>query len=298
MSKYGQATLDTICNSVRSYYPDGKLDLIHEAYKFAEEAHRGQLRSSGEPYMTHPTEVSQILADLRMDIPSIVTGLLHDTVEDTHATIEDIERRFGKDIAELVDGVTKLSKITFKTSEEKQAENFRKMILAMSKDIRVILVKLSDRLNNMRTLEHLAPHKQQAIAQETLDIYAPIANRLGISSIKIEFEDLCLRYLHPDVYYKLAQKVSKKKKEREKYIEEVCEILREKLKEYDMHAQVEPMTSSRSMTCRRRSWAAPSTSTPSSRRWSAEKSTSTRSSTSSRSALWWTTSPSATRRSA
>jgi len=238
MSKAPAATLETICSKVATYYPEAKHDLVRKAYEFAAEAHKGQLRSSGEPYMIHPTEVAQTLADLHLDIPSIVTGLLHDTVEDTHATLEQIETDFGKDISELVDGVTKLSKITFKTSEEKQAENFRKMILAMAKDIRVILVKLSDRLNNMRTLEHLIPTKQKIIAQETLDIYAPIANRLGISWIKLELEDLCLRYLHPDVYYKLAQKVSKTKREREKYIEEVDAILDEKLKEYDIQAQV------------------------------------------------------------
>ena len=238
MSKYKAASLTSICDTVASYYPDAKPDLIIKAYHFAEKAHAGQKRSSGDPYIIHPTEVAQGLADLRLDISSIVTGLLHDTVEDTGVTLEQIETEFGKEVAELVDGVTKLNKITFKTSEEKQAENFRKMIIAMAKDIRVILVKLSDRLNNMRTLEHLPPHKQQTISQETLEIYAPIANRLGISWIKTELEDLCLRYLHPDVYYKLAQKVTRKKKERENYIEEVCDILVEKLKEYDMNAQV------------------------------------------------------------
>jgi len=238
MAKFKSSTVDAICDSIASYYPEAKFDLVRKAYTFSEEAHRGQLRSSGEPYMIHPTDVAQTLADLRLDIPSIVTGLLHDTVEDTHATLEQIEREFGKDIAELVDGVTKLSKITFKTSEEKQAENFRKMILAMAKDIRVILVKLADRLNNMRTLEHLMPFKQKNIAQETLDIYAPIANRLGIGWIKMELEDLCLRYLHPDVYYKLAQRIAKSKKEREKYNDDVCEFLKEKLSEYDMNAQV------------------------------------------------------------
>jgi GTP pyrophosphokinase len=238
MTKIPSATLETICNKVASYWPEAKMDAIVKAYHFAAECHRGQLRSSGEPYMVHPADVAQTLADLHLDIPSIITGLLHDTVEDTHATLEQIEKEFGKDIAELVDGVTKLSKITFKTSEEKQAENFRKMIIAMAKDIRVILVKLADRLNNMRTLEHLLPFKQKIIAQETLDIYAPIANRLGISWIRTELEDHCLRYLHPDVYYKLAQKISKTKREREKYLEEVCAIFDEKLKEYDIHALV------------------------------------------------------------
>ena len=238
MAKQSVATLKTICSKVETYYLDAKLDLIHRAYQFADDAHRGQLRSSGEPYMIHPTEVAQTLADLHLDIPSIITGLLHDTVEDTHATLEEIEKEFGKDIAELVDGVTKLSQIAFKTSEEKQAENFRKMILAMAKDIRVILVKLADRLNNMRTLEHLIPYKQKMIAQETLDIYAPIANRLGISWIKLELEDLTLRYLHPHIYFKLAQRIAKTKREREKNIEEVAAIFDERLKEYDIHALV------------------------------------------------------------
>jgi guanosine-3',5'-bis(diphosphate) 3'-pyrophosphohydrolase len=236
--KYKEASLDTICNTISSYYPDAKLDDIRRAYAFADEAHQGQLRASGEPYMIHPTQVAQTLADLRLDMASVIVGLLHDTVEDTHATLEQIESVFGKDVAELVDGVTKLSKMTFKTSEEKQAENFRKMILAMAKDIRVILVKLADRLNNMRTLEHMASLKQQIIAQETLDIYAPIANRLGIGWIKMELEDLCFKYLHPEAYSKLSQKVAKSKKDREKYIEDVSEILIEKLREYDVSAQV------------------------------------------------------------
>ena len=238
MAKAQEASLKTITDTISAYFPDAKLDLVQKAYQFAEECHRGQKRSSGDPYMIHPTHVAQTLAELRLDVASIVTGLLHDTVEDTHATLEQIEKEFGKDIADLVDGVTKLSQITFRTSEEKQAENFRKMILAMAKDIRVILVKLADRLNNMQTLEHLVPYKQKAIAQETLDIYAPIANRLGIGWLKMELEDLCLRYLHPEVYYKLAQKVAKTKKERERYIEEVSDILKDKLLEYDMQAQV------------------------------------------------------------
>ena len=239
MAKVREASLKTLTDAIASYYPDAKIELVQKAYAFAEDAHKGQLRSSGEPYMIHPAAVAQTLCDLRLDIPSIVTGLLHDTVEDTHATLEQIEREFGKDIAELVDGVTKLSQISFKTSEEKQAENFRKMFMAMAKDIRVILVKLSDRLNNMMTLEHMTPFKQKATAQETLDIYAPIANRLGIGWLKIELEDLCLRYLHPDVYYKLAQKVSKTKKERESYNEEVSGLIKEKLTEYDVVAQVQ-----------------------------------------------------------
>ena len=236
--KQPHATVESICKKVEVYYPDARIDIVKKAYDFAEAAHRGQKRSSGEPYITHPLDVAQTLAELRMDLPSIVAALLHDTVEDTSVTLEQIETEFGKDIAELVDGVTKLSKMTFRTSEEKQAENFRKMIVAMAKDIRVILVKLADRLNNMMTLEHLPEAKQKQIAQETIDIYAPIANRLGIGWIKVELEDLCLRYLHPDVYYKLAKKIAKKRAERENYTDEVCEIILEKLREYDITAVV------------------------------------------------------------
>jgi guanosine-3',5'-bis(diphosphate) 3'-pyrophosphohydrolase len=239
VAKPKDATLKSICDTIASYYPEAKLDIIQKAYKFADDAHKGQQRSSGDPYMIHPAGVAQSLADLRLDLPSIVTGLLHDTVEDTHATLEQIEKEFGKDVAELVDGVTKLSQMTFKTSEEKQAENFRKMILAMAKDIRVILVKLADRLNNMRTLEHLNPAKQKIISQETLDIYAPIANRLGIGWLKMELEDLCLKHLHPDAYSKLAQRVAKNKRDRDKYIEDVTEIISDRLKEYDIQATIE-----------------------------------------------------------
>lgn len=231
-------TVEDICNSLLAYFPDADTNLIKRADTFAEKAHGNQKRHSGEPYMIHPRSVARILTDLRLDVPSIVTALLHDTVEDTHATLADIEKEFGPTIASLVDGVTKLSKITFKTSEEKQAENFRKMIIAMGKDIRVILVKLADRTHNMRTLEHLLPYKQKIIAQETVDIYAPIANRLGISSVKIELEDLCLRYLHPDIYYKLASRVQKTKRDRERYIEEVTAMIQEKLKEYDLNGSV------------------------------------------------------------
>ncbi|MBL7715295.1 MAG: bifunctional (p)ppGpp synthetase/guanosine-3',5'-bis(diphosphate) 3'-pyrophosphohydrolase [Bdellovibrionales bacterium] len=238
MAKYKEANLQTVIDTIRSYYPEGNLDIVRKAHQFAEKAHEGQMRSSGDPYIIHPTDVAQTLAELHLDLPSVITGFLHDTVEDTGVTLEVVEKEFGKDVSELVDGVTKLNKITFRTSEEKQAENFRKMFMAMAKDIRVILVKLADRLNNMRTLEHMPNHKQRATAQETLDIYAPIANRLGISWIKIELEDLCLRYLHPDIYYRLAQTISKKKRERESYIETVCHILEEKLKEYEVQANV------------------------------------------------------------
>lgn len=238
MAKAAVATVDTIIKSVLSYFPDANIEMLKKAYYFAEKAHAGQMRSSGDPYIIHPTEVAQILADMRMDLSSICAAFLHDTVEDTAVKIEEIEKEFNKDVATLVEGVTKLSKMTFRTSEEKQAENFRKMIIAMAKDIRVIIVKLSDRLSNMRSLEFLAPHKQKTIAQETLDIYAPLANRMGMSKLKVELEDLCLRFIHPDVYYKLAELVSRSKNEREKYIEDVTHIITEKLSEYDVKAQV------------------------------------------------------------
>lgn len=238
MSAESKAILEKLKNNVRSYFPDAPLEIIDKAYAFSEEAHRKQKRSSGDPYIIHPTEVALSLSEMNLDIATIITGLLHDTVEDTGVTLEQIAAEFGKDVAELVDGVTKLSKISFRTTEEKQAENFRKMIIAMAKDIRVILVKLADRLNNMRTLKPLAREKQQRIAQETLDIYAPIANRLGIGWMKIELEDLCLRYLHPDVYIKLSELVAKKKTVRDRFIESFTENLAEQLEEYEIKAQI------------------------------------------------------------
>jgi GTP diphosphokinase / guanosine-3',5'-bis(diphosphate) 3'-diphosphatase len=220
------------------YYPDVNLGLVRKAYEFAEKRHEGQKRSSGEPYMIHPVGVSIILAELHLDLDSIITGLLHDTVEDTETSLEDIKSQFGESVSELVDGVTKISRMTFRTSEEKQAENFRKMIVAMAKDLRVILVKLADRTHNMRTLEHLPEKKQKLIAQETLDIYAPLANRLGIHWVKAELEDLCLRYLKPEVYYRLAQQIAKKKSEREKYIDDIQRTILESLKEYGLNSSV------------------------------------------------------------
>ncbi len=238
MSTESIQALEKLKKTILSYFPDAPLEKIDRAYHFAAKAHEKQKRSSGDAYIIHPTEVALLLAEMNLDLSSIITGLLHDTVEDTGTTLEEIEKEFGKDVADLVDGVTKLSKITFRTTEEKQAENFRKMIIAMAKDIRVILVKLADRLNNMRTLKHLAPEKQQRIAQETLDIYAPIANRLGIGWLKIELEDLCLRYLHPDVYYKLVERIQKKKAERDKFIDAFIRTLEEKLVEYEIKAQI------------------------------------------------------------
>jgi GTP diphosphokinase / guanosine-3',5'-bis(diphosphate) 3'-diphosphatase len=213
-------TLEDLCERIRAYFPTADLSIVKKAYDYSERAHEGQIRRSGEPYISHPLGVAAILADLNLDLPTIMTGLLHDTVEDTHATLEEIEKEFGKSVAELVDGVTKISKMNFRNTHEKQGENIRKMIVAMGKDVRVILVKLADRLHNMRSLGHMPPDKQARIAQETLDIYAPLAGRLGIMALKIELEDLSFRYSLPDAYYSLAQQVSMKKHERQKYIED------------------------------------------------------------------------------
>jgi len=231
-------SVEKLSQLVQSYFQEADVGLIKKAHDFSVQLHQGQKRQSGEPYIIHPLAVSGVLAQMKMDVASIVTGLLHDTVEDTATTLEEVQKQFGAEIAQLVDGVTKISAISFKSSHEKQAENFRKMILAMAKDLRVILVKLADRTHNMRTLEFLSPKKQMIIAQETLDIYAPLANRLGISWMKVELEDLCLRYLHPEIYYKIAKLVSKKKTERAEYIEKVTKIFQEKLLEYGIRVKI------------------------------------------------------------
>ena len=227
--------LNDILDRVQQYNPDADLDIIKKAYVYSAKVHQGQMRKSGEPYLIHPLEVAGILTQLKLDEASIVTGLLHDTIEDTLTTMEDITGLFGAEVAQLVDGVTKLSQLSANVSqEEKQAENFRKMIVAMARDIRVILVKLADRSHNMRTLEHMIPEKQKRIAQETLDIYAPLANRLGIGWIKQDLEDLSFKYLRPADYQDLYERVEKKKKSSEKYIEDVQEILRAKLAENNL----------------------------------------------------------------
>ncbi len=196
--------LDDILERVASYHPSADLDLIKRAYVFSAKVHKGQLRLSGEPYLSHPLEVANILSDLRLDEATISTGLLHDTLEDTCCTREELEATFGNEISSLVEGLTKIGRISFQTKQQQEAENFRKMILAMAKDVRVVIVKLADRVHNMRTLEHLPPEKREDIAQETLEIYAPLANRLGMNSIKVELEDLAFRYLKPDIYYDLV----------------------------------------------------------------------------------------------
>ena len=205
---------------VSKYMTQDEVELLGEAYEFAKDAHEGQMRKSGEPYITHPLAVSGIIALLKLDFASVATGLLHDTVEDTDVTLRDITEKFGEDVAFLVDGVTKISKMSFRNTQEKQGENIRKMIVSMGRDVRVILVKLCDRLHNMRTMKHMKPEKQERIALETLDIYAPLASRLGINWLKIELEDLSFHFSNPIAYYDLVHKVQKKKKDRELFVKD------------------------------------------------------------------------------
>ncbi|MBQ7972023.1 MAG: bifunctional (p)ppGpp synthetase/guanosine-3',5'-bis(diphosphate) 3'-pyrophosphohydrolase [Lachnospiraceae bacterium] len=216
---------DDLILRVKKYHPSDDITLIEKAYKIAFEAHKDQLRKSGEPYIIHPLCVAIVLADLEMDKETIAAGILHDVVEDTIMTYEEIEKEFGSEVAALVDGVTKLGCLEYAGGDklEEQAENLRKMFLAMAKDIRVIMIKLADRLHNMRTLKHMPPNKQQEKARETLDIYSPIAQRLGISRIKVELDDLSLKYLEPEAYYELVDKISSKKAEREKYVQSIVD---------------------------------------------------------------------------
>jgi len=229
---------DDILEKIQQYQPDADTDFIRRAYIYSAKVHQGTTRLSGEPYLIHPIGVAGILADLKLDYVTVAAGLLHDTVEDTDTTVEEIEEYFGGEVAAIVDGLTKIAKMESKTKEDQQAENFRKMILAMSKDIRVILIKLADRLHNMRTLEYMKPARQKAIAQETLDIYAPIANRLGLARIKWELEDLCLQYLEPDIYKDLVSKVSKKREEREEYIQELIAIVKAHMEHHGLVGRV------------------------------------------------------------
>lgn len=224
---------------ILSYSPSADLETIRKAYEFAKEAHSGQHRISGELFIFHPLEVAMILADLELDIATIAAGLLHDVVEDTEYTIEDIEKNFGPEIAILVDGVTKLGKLEFKTKEEQQAENLRKMFFAMAKDIRIILIKLADRLHNMRTLKSMPKEKQREKAMETIDIFAPLAHRLGISKVKWELEDLAFRYLEPNHYYDLVEKVAKKRQERENHINKMIDVLKERLMSSGIAADIQ-----------------------------------------------------------
>jgi GTP pyrophosphokinase len=230
--------IDQLLDRVKSYNAEADLNIVRKAYEFSAKVHEGQRRRSGEPYLQHPIAVAGVLTFLRTDVTAIVAALLHDTLEDTVATPEELESEFGKDVVHLVDGVTKIGKITFKSHEEKQAENFRKMLLSMADDIRVVLIKLADRLHNMRTLEHLGQAKRHAIAEETLEIYAPLANRLGIGWIKNELEDLCLKHLKPDVYEVLRTRVAKRDEDRQQYIQEVIELVTKALQEHGLPGQV------------------------------------------------------------
>jgi guanosine-3',5'-bis(diphosphate) 3'-pyrophosphohydrolase len=231
-------TIDAICESVSQRNPAADLDLIRRCYAYAEQSHSGQFRRSGEPYLVHPMGVSKIIADLNLDVASVCAGILHDCVEDTTATPEDIREKFGEEIQHIVEGVTKLGQIPWTTREERQAENFRKMLLAMARDIRVILVKLADRVDNMRTLQFMSRDKQERIARETREIYAPIANRLGIQWMKVELEDLAFKYLEPQEWENLHAQMEGTEANRSSYIRDVCTKLSEVLAENEISGQV------------------------------------------------------------
>ena len=231
---------EELISSVQKYHPSTDISMIEKAYRIARDAHEGQVRKSGEPYIIHPLCVGIILADLELDKETIVAGLLHDVVEDTVMTTEEITQEFGAEVALLVDGVTKLGQLNYSADKvEVQAENLRKMFLAMAKDIRVILIKLADRLHNMRTLKYMPPHKQKEKARETMDIYAPIAQRLGISKVKIELDDLSLKYLEPEVYYDLVEKINLRKSEREAFVSGIVNGVREQIENAGIHAQID-----------------------------------------------------------
>src|ERR1700680_4597879 len=228
-----------LLRTMRANRPADDLELVRKAYEFSQKNHAGQTRASGEPYLVHPLSVAQVLAEMKMDAVAIAAGLLHDSVEDTSVTIVDIRKEFGEQVAHIVEGVTKISQIDFATREEQQAENLRKMMLAMVDDIRVVLIKLADRLHNMRTLEHLAPERQQKIAKETLEIYGPIAHRLGMGKIRGELEDLGFRYLDPLTHQQVHDAVEARRKQGEQFLARVEQTLRDKLKEAAITAEVE-----------------------------------------------------------
>ena len=239
MSEMSPVTIDMILEAVKSYQPNADTDLIRRAYKLADAAHKGQKRVSGEDYIIHPLAVAKILTDLQIDDITISAAILHDVVEDTTHTLDEMRECFGDEVAMLIDGVTKLGRIQYKSKEEQQLESYRKMFLAMAKDIRVIMIKLADRLHNMRTLKYMREDKQKRIARETIEIYAPLANRLGISNVKWELEDLCLRYLDPKAYYDLVESVKQKRQERQAFIDEAHEQIVEKLEEAHITAEIQ-----------------------------------------------------------
>src|SRR5919204_5742422 len=228
-----------LLKTVQAYRPNDDLTIIRRAYDLSLRHHTGQSRASGEPYLVHPLEVAHVLAEMKLDPIAISAGLLHDSVEDTSVTIVDIRKEFGEQVAHIVEGVTKISKIDFASSEERQAENVRKMVLAMVDDIRVVLIKLADRLHNMRTLEHLPPERQERIARETLEIYAPIAHRLGMGKVRGELEDHAFRYVDPIGYKKVHDAVESRRKSGEQFLQQIEAVIRERLKENGVEAKVE-----------------------------------------------------------
>jgi guanosine-3',5'-bis(diphosphate) 3'-pyrophosphohydrolase len=231
-------SFEQLADALKKYHPNPDLDVLKKAYDFAVECHKGQIRASGEPYFTHVEETALLVCKLKLDEPSVIASLLHDTIEDSDVTREDLQREFGPGVADIVEGVTKLTRIEFESREEKQAENFRKMLLAMAKDIRVVLVKLCDRLHNMRTLKYFSEEKQRRIAIETQEIYAPLANRLGIHWLKSELEDLCLFYLRPELYKQIEEHIQKSAPEREAYVERATVEIQKTLAEAGVSASV------------------------------------------------------------
>ncbi|MCO6432141.1 MAG: bifunctional (p)ppGpp synthetase/guanosine-3',5'-bis(diphosphate) 3'-pyrophosphohydrolase [Deltaproteobacteria bacterium] len=229
---------DTLAEAIQKYHPNPDIKLVKDAYDFAARIHRGQVRASGEPYLNHLIGTALLACELKLDIPSVVAALLHDSVEDCAVSREDLVQGFGSEVADIVEGVTKLTRIEFDSKEEKQAENFRKMLIAMAKDIRVVLVKLCDRLHNMRTLHYLSEEKQRRISEETLEIYAPLANRLGIHWLKSELEDYCLMYLRPEAYQLIKENLGKTASERENYINEVSRDIQKRLEESGVSASI------------------------------------------------------------
>src|ERR1700723_2269152 len=228
-----------LMRKLRENRPNDDLELVKKAYEFSQKHHAGQSRASGEPYLAHPLEAGNVLADMKMDSVSIAAGLLHDSVEDTSVTTVEIRQEFGEQVAHIVEGATKIAKIDFSSREEAQAENLRKMMLAMVDDIRVVLIKLADRLHNMRTLEHLQPDRQRKIAEETLEIYAPIAHRLGMGKIRGELEDLGFKYLDPIGYEQVEKAVNARRKQGEAFLAKMQAIINDKLKEAGIQASVE-----------------------------------------------------------
>src|SRR5499425_1568527 len=233
------AKFEQLLAKVAANRPHDDREIIRKAYDFSLKHHQGQTRASGEPYLIHPLEVSLVLADLKLDSTAISAGLLHDAIEDTPVTHADIRREFGEQVAHIVEGVTKIDKIDFASREERQAENVRKMVLAMVDDIRVVLIKLADRLHNMRTLKHLPEERRQAIARETLEIYAPLAHRLGMGKVRGELEDLAFRYTDPVSYEQVAEAVEARRLDGEQFLRSVEDALVEQLRENNIEARVE-----------------------------------------------------------